>query len=82
MLTRRSVSQRPGIWSERNELRYGEQGGVAERNRFAARSDAALFVDPTEEPYPIDGGIVLKMNVSLIGVHPFGSSLNMVRFGS
>ncbi len=30
---------------------------------------AALFVDPSDTPYPIDGGIVLKRNVSLIGVH-------------
>jgi len=30
---------------------------------------AALWVEPSEEPYPIDGGIILKRNVSLVGVH-------------
>jgi hypothetical protein len=36
---------------------------------WATNSGAALFVDPTDEPYPINGGIILKKNVSLIGVH-------------
>ena len=36
---------------------------------WAAPRGAALFVDPSEEPYPMDGGLVLKRNVSLIGVH-------------
>jgi hypothetical protein len=36
---------------------------------WAAASGAALFVEPVEKPYPIAGGIVLKKNVSLIGVH-------------
>lgn len=36
---------------------------------WASASGAALFVEPSEEPYPIDGGIILKKNVSLIGVH-------------
>lgn len=36
---------------------------------WAARSGAALFIEPVEKPYPIAGGIVLKKNVSLIGVH-------------
>ncbi|MDF2439844.1 MAG: hypothetical protein JWN98_828 [Abditibacteriota bacterium] len=36
---------------------------------WAAARGAALFVDPSNEPYPIDGGLVLKMNASLIGVH-------------
>jgi hypothetical protein len=35
----------------------------------ASRSGAALFLDPSEEPYPVAGGITLKMNVSIIGVH-------------
>lgn len=29
----------------------------------------ALYVEPVEGGYPIDGGIILKRNVSLIGVH-------------
>lgn len=36
---------------------------------WASRSGAALFLDPTEEPYPVDGGLVLRRNVSIIGVH-------------
>lgn len=36
---------------------------------WAASQGAALFVEPTEQPYLIDGGIILKQNVSLIGVH-------------
>ncbi|MCK5103752.1 MAG: hypothetical protein KAR17_13100, partial [Cyclobacteriaceae bacterium] len=36
---------------------------------WAATSGAALFVEPVEKPYPIAGGIILKKNVSLIGVH-------------
>ena len=36
---------------------------------LAAQSGAALFVDPSETPYPVNGGIILKKNVSLIGVH-------------
>ncbi|NEW81894.1 MAG: hypothetical protein GZ094_05980 [Mariniphaga sp.] len=36
---------------------------------WASASGAALWVEPSEEPYPVDGGIVLKKNVSLIGVH-------------
>lgn len=44
---------------------------------WASVSGAALFVEPSEEPYAIDGGIILKKNVSLIGVHgptPRGTS--------
>ncbi len=36
---------------------------------WASKNGTALFVDPTDEPYPIDGGIILKKNVSLIGVN-------------
>lgn len=36
---------------------------------WASANGAALFVEPSEEPYFIDGGIILKKNVSLIGVH-------------
>lgn len=36
---------------------------------WASESGTALFVEPSDEPYYIDGGIVLKKNVSLIGVH-------------
>jgi hypothetical protein len=36
---------------------------------WAAPRGAALFVDPSDEPYPMDGGLVLRRNVSLVGVH-------------
>ena len=36
---------------------------------WAAPRGAALFVDPSDEPYPVDGGLVLRMNVSIVGVH-------------
>jgi hypothetical protein len=36
---------------------------------WASASGAALFVEPSEEVYPIASGIILKKNVSLIGVH-------------
>ena len=36
---------------------------------WAAARGAALFVEPSDEPYPVDGGLVLKMNTSLVGVH-------------
>lgn len=36
---------------------------------WAAARGAALFVEPSDEPYAVEGGLVLKMNASLIGVH-------------
>jgi hypothetical protein len=36
---------------------------------WASASGSALLVETSEEPYHIDGGIILKRNVSLIGVH-------------
>ncbi len=36
---------------------------------WAASRGAALFVEPSDEPYPIAGGVVLRMNTSLVGVH-------------
>lgn len=36
---------------------------------WAAKSGAALFVEPAETPYKVASGIILKKNVSLIGVH-------------
>ena len=36
---------------------------------WASASGAALWVEPSEEPYTIASGIILKRNVSLIGVH-------------
>ncbi len=36
---------------------------------WASARGAALFVDPTDEPYSVASGLVLKMNASLVGVH-------------
>ena len=36
---------------------------------WASAKGAALFVEPSDEPYPVDGGIILKKNVSLIGIN-------------
>lgn len=36
---------------------------------WASPRGAALFLEPSDEPYPVDGGIVLRRNVSIIGVH-------------
>jgi len=36
---------------------------------WASKKGAALFVEPSETPYPVNGGLILLQNVSLIGVH-------------
>jgi hypothetical protein len=36
---------------------------------WASESGSALFVEPYPEPYPVNGGIILKKNVSLIGIN-------------
>jgi hypothetical protein len=36
---------------------------------WAASRGAALFLEPSESPYEIESGLILKKNVSLIGVH-------------
>jgi len=36
---------------------------------WASKNGAALYVEPSAEPYHINGGMVLKTNVSLVGVH-------------
>lgn len=36
---------------------------------WATTCGAALYVEPSDEPYCIDGGLILKKNVSLVGVH-------------
>lgn len=36
---------------------------------WASPRGAALFLEPSDEPYPVAGGIVLRRNVSIIGVH-------------
>ena len=52
-------------------------GNKAEVNRdnlqkaidWASPRGAALYIDPVQDPYEIASGIILKKNVSLIGVH-------------
>jgi hypothetical protein len=36
---------------------------------WASPRGAALFLEASEEPYPVQSGLVLKMNVSIIGAH-------------
>lgn len=36
---------------------------------WAAPRGAALFVPPSDTPYPMAGGLILRRNVSLVGVH-------------
>src|SRR5882762_2771398 len=36
---------------------------------WASPRGAALYVEPDDEPYRVTGGLVLKMNASLVGVH-------------
>ncbi|MDP4290710.1 MAG: hypothetical protein Q8908_06485 [Bacteroidota bacterium] len=36
---------------------------------WASETGSGLSVDPTDDPYPVDGGLILKKNVSLIGVN-------------
>lgn len=36
---------------------------------WASPRGAALFVEPSDIPYKVDGGIILKQNVSIVGVH-------------
>ncbi len=51
--------------------------GDAETNRanlqkaieWAAPRGAALFVPPASDPYRVSGGLILRRNVSLVGVH-------------
>jgi hypothetical protein len=36
---------------------------------WASERGAALFVEPTDEPYRVESGLILRRNVSLVGVH-------------
>lgn len=37
---------------------------------WASASGAAILVEPTDEPYPVASGLVLRQNVSLVGFSP------------
>ena len=59
---------------QRFDVKPGNSSAVNKTNLqkaidWASASGAALFVEPSDAPYFIDGGIILKKNVSLIGVH-------------
>ena len=36
---------------------------------WASPRGAALFLEPSDESYPVTSGVILKMNVSIVGVH-------------
>ncbi len=36
---------------------------------WAAENGSGVFVEPSAKPYPVDGGVILRANASLIGVH-------------
>jgi hypothetical protein len=36
---------------------------------WASKTGSALFVEPSDQPYHVQGGLILKKNVSLLGVH-------------
>ncbi len=66
------VSDSIGI--QKFDVKPGNSAAVNKANLqkaidWASARGASLFVEPTNEPYYIDGGIILKKNVSLIGVH-------------
>jgi len=59
-----------------SQFGFGAQRTAAENARalqeaidWASPRGAALLLEPSEQPYPVDGGIVLRRNVSLLGVH-------------
>ncbi|MCK5694160.1 MAG: hypothetical protein KAI08_14960, partial [Bacteroidales bacterium] len=54
---------KPGNSSAKNKL------NLQKAIDWASATGSALLVEPSEEPYAVDGGIILKKNVSLIGVH-------------
>jgi hypothetical protein len=71
----RAVDMPPG-WRSIQEFGVAPGGDpVANRDAlqkaidWAAERGAALFVAPSEEPYRVASGLVLKANASLIGVH-------------
>lgn len=45
------------------------RGALQRAIDWAAERGAAVYVEPTDEPYPVESGLVLRRNASLIGVH-------------
>lgn len=48
---------------------------------WASKTGSALFVEPSDQPYHVQGGLILKKNVSLLGVHgpTPGERLTLIR---
>lgn len=65
-----------GPWRSIREFNVLPQNTPAENRTnlqaaidWASPRGAALFIEPSDEPYPVESGIILRRNVSLIGVH-------------
>jgi hypothetical protein len=80
--SRAAESDKPTALTAGCYLKSIREFGVLPANSAAANAEnlqkaidwahprgAALFVEPSQEPYPVAGGIILRANVSLIGVH-------------
>ncbi len=59
----REFGIKPGNSPQENRRR------LQEAIDWAAVRGAAILVEPSEEPYPVAGGLILRRNASLIGVH-------------
>ncbi len=68
----------PSIPAARNLSEFGvspTNSATVNRTALQAAIDwaesrgAALYLEPAAEPYPMDGGLILRRNVSLLGVH-------------
>jgi hypothetical protein len=69
-----SVGQTPGRSIKEFNVLPANDGATNKANLqkaidWASAIGGALLVDPSDEPYTIESGIILKKNVSLIGVH-------------
>ena len=63
-----------GISIQKFDVKPGNSPAINKENLqkaidWASASGSALYVEPSGEPYAIDGGIILRKNVALIGVH-------------
>jgi len=76
------LSQKTTFKTTNNPLKSVRDFGVLPTNTPAINKDnlqkaidwahprgASLYLEPTETPYPVDSGIILRANVSLIGAH-------------
>ncbi len=65
-----------GPWRSIREFNVLPQNTPAENKAnlqaaidWASPRGAALFIEPSDEPYPVESGVILRRNVSLVGVH-------------